>query len=420
MTTAIVPPAESRQPRLVRVAVKVFSRGPAVVSRKWRMRVLQSNYRRGSRASAVRVIDEEADPTIVETGRELREQLLAVNECKHAAVGYRVLMVRPPSITAEIWFGDLQRCMQFAGIECLLLPPDTPTASINAAFESLRPNVLIATESSQSLHTLDLPFIQRYKRKHGCLRMLNPVWHSKSPTACVPPGRCTPEEDEWRRRLAWSGLLADAHFSIFEPEFHERFSHDPQGPAVDYVTIPQALNPFTDYPLAAAKRYDYMIATSMTDERVEVSHRYLCPILKAYRGLWAGPRWGFGEEQGIAPAEMPLHYAQTRIALSPLVGFVHHYAAELTHRVYAAAGCGAFQLTMPTAITGRYFRPDELLHAGTPAEYARLFDHYVDRPLERNAIALAALRRAYSEHTCFHRIDKLVTHWDGWRRRGLF
>jgi spore maturation protein CgeB len=92
----------------------------------------------------------------------------------------------------------------------------------------------------------------------------------------------------------------------------------------------------------------------------------------------------------------------------------------MTHRIYAAAGCGAFQLTMPTTITGRYFQPDELVQAASPSEYARLFDHYVDRPLERNAIALAALRRVYAEHTCFHRVDKLVSHWDNWRRQGLF
>ena len=407
------------RPRIVRAAEKLFRRGPAVVSRHWRKRVLQSHYLRGS-SNTAREIREDADPAVVETGQALRSQLLAANENKHAASRYRVLLLRPPSITAEIWFGDLHRCMNFAGVECQLLPPEATSGAINAAFEQFRPNVFIATESPLVIRVLDLPFLQKFKREHGCLRMLNPVWHSKSPTADVPQGRCTPAEDEFRRRLSWSDLLADAHFSIFEPEFYLTFMHDPQGPPIEYVTIPQACNPFTDYPRDLAKRYDYLMATSMTDERVEVSHRFLRPILGRYRGLWAGPRWGFGAEEGIPPLDMPLHYAQTRIALSPLVGFVHRYAAEVTHRVYAAAGCGAFQLTMPTSITGRYFKPEELVQAATPADYARLFDHYVDRPHERNAIALAALRRVYGEHTCFHRIDKLVSHWDDWRRRGLF
>jgi len=417
--TLLSPPTDRMKLPVVSFAARVFTRGPAAAVRNWRKRVLRSEYRRGN-ARAARDTHEEIDPLIVETGAELRRNLLACNANKHAAAGYRVLMLRPASITAEIWFGDLQRCMQYAGIECRVLPPDTPPSDIAAAFEEFHPNVFISTESVQSLRLLDLHAIARHKRRHGCLRHFVPVWHADAPRDNVPSGRTTPAEDAWRRRLRRNGLLADAHFSIFEPEFHERFSRDRASPAVEYVVIPQGCNPFSDYPVVATKRFDYLMVTSMTDERVEVSYRFLRPIIRDYRGLWAGASWGFGADQGIAPAQMPLHYAQSRIALSPLVGFVFHYAAELTHRVYAAAACGTFQITMPTPITHRYFTRDELVQAASPEEYARLFAHYVGRPAERNAIALAAMRRAYSEHTCFHRVDKLVSHWNEWRRRGLF
>jgi hypothetical protein len=353
----------------------------------------------------------------VETGRVLRQQLLASNAGKHAGAGYRVLMLHPGSITADIWFGDLRSCLEHTGIECQVLPNHSDRAAINAAFEAFQPNVFIATEASVCLRTLDLPFIARYKRDRSCLRLFVPVWHSRIPREHVPGELSTPELDAWRRRLRAQGLTADAHFSIFEPEFHERFSFDREGPPVDFVSIPQACNPFNDYPRAAVRCHDYFMAASMTDDRVDVCHQSLRPVLARYRGLWAGPRWGFGIA-GVPPAEMPVRYAQSRIALSPLVAFVRAYAAELTHRVYAAAGCGAFQLTMSTAITSRHFRADELVQAATPAEYPRLFDHYIARPQERNAIALAGLRRAYGEHTCFHRIDKLVSHLDAWRRRG--
>jgi hypothetical protein len=264
-----------------------------------------------------------------------------------------------------------------------------------------------------TLRSLDLRFINDYKRHHPCLRLFIPVWH-----AGMRAGS-TRQDDEWRRGLRRSGLTADAYFSIFEREFYEISARDKAGPDIDYVVVPQACNPFVDRPLPERKRYDYFMATSLTNERLEVTYRFLRSIFGRYRGLWAGRRWGFGEEF-VPPAEMPLRYAQTRIALSPLAGFVPVYAAELTHRVYAAAGCGTFQLTMPTAITRRYFEPDELVQGETPEEYARLFDHYVDRPAERNAIALRALRRTYRDHTCFNRVDQLVAHWDDWRQRGLF
>jgi hypothetical protein len=403
-------------PCLVRTAVKVWTRGPAVALRIYRKRMLRAAYRRGSKR---REPTEQSDPAIVATGQMLRSVLIDVNENKHRAAGYRVLMLRPVSITAEIWFGDLADCMRHAGIECRVLPPTAQTAEITAAIESFEPNVLIAVEMHKVLQVLDLEFLQRYKRAHGCLRHFVPIWHANTPRAHVPSGRSTPAEDEERRQLRSKGLSADAYFSIFEPEFHERFAHDRRGPAIEHVTIPQGFNPFNDYPLQAERRYDYFMATSMTDERVEVAYRYLRPILRRHPGLWAGPQWGFGLHS-IAPADMPLQYARTRIALSPLVGFVHMYGAEITHRVYAAAACGTFQMTMPTPITHRYFTPAELVQAATPKEYSRLFDHYLQRPQERNAIALAALRRAYSEHSCFHRIDKFVAQWDIWRRRGLF
>ncbi|HEV2703677.1 MAG TPA: glycosyltransferase [Steroidobacteraceae bacterium] len=395
---------------------RLWTRGPPVALREWRRRSLRGAYLRGSKRPEA---TEESDPTIVATGKALREELIARNANKHSAAGYRVLMLRPGSITAEIWFGDLARCMRHAGIDCQLLPPTAQSAEISAAIESLQPNVLITIETNKILQTLDLEYLKRHKRAHGCLRHFIPVWHSESPRAHVPLARSTPAQDEERRRLRSKGLTVDAYFSIFEPEFHERFQHDPHGPAIEHETIPQGFNPFVDYPLAVERCYDYFMACSMSEERAQVAYRYLRPILRRHYGLWAGPEWGFGTHS-IAPADMPLHYARTRIALSPLVAFVQIYGAEVTHRVYAAAACGAFQLTMPTPITERYFTPEELIQAATPEDYAQLFDYYLERPQERNAIALAALRRAYAEHSCFHRVDKLVSHWDNWRRRGLF
>jgi hypothetical protein len=327
-------------------------------------------------------------------------------------------MYRPRSITAEIWFEGLRAGMQHAGVDCRVLPPESGAADINASFEAFQPNVFIATESTATLRALDLPFIHGYKRRRGCLRLFIPVWHAGM-RATGSAVHSTPQVDEWRWSLRRNGLTADAYFSIFEREFYELSARDKAGPDIDFVTVPQACNPFTDRPMVERKRYDYFMATSLTDERLEATCRFLRPILARYRGLWAGPRWGFGQEY-VPPTEMPLHYARTRIALSPLAGFVPLFGAELTHRVYAAAGCGAFQLTVPTAITSRYFQPDELVQAGSAEEYVRLFDHYVDRPAERNAIALRALRRAYAEHTCFQRVDTLVSHWNDWRRRGLF
>ena len=397
---------------------RLLERGPSYVLRECRKRVLRARFRRGAANRARELAPEGSDPTIIETGGLLRDRLIAEFAGKHANLEYRVLMYQPRSLTADIWFGDLATCMRHAGIACRVLPPESTGGEINRAIEDLRPNIFIAPESRESLVAIDLEFLRRYKRESECLRLFVPVWNSRAPNA-VRAIRSTPAEDEWRRGLRARGLSADAYFSIFEAEFHRRFSHDPAGPPIEYVPIPQGCNPFVDYPRPLHKRHDYFMASSMTDERVEVAYECLRPVLGGYRGLWVGPHWGFGHEF-VRPADMPVRYAQTRIALSPLVRFVIEFGAELTHRVFAASACGAFQITSRSSIAARYFRPDELVQASSPAEFGRLFEHYVDRPAERNAIALAALRRAYAEHTCFHRIDQLVVHWNDWRRRGMF
>ena len=172
--------------RIVRLAARLFKQALSFPVQHVRKRSLRAAYRRGSANAARDLPSEDADPVIVETGRTLKQQLLATYKDKHSAAGYRVLMVRPGSITAEIWFGGLQACMQHAGIECRVVPPNSPAAEVNAALEAFQPNVLIAVESTPALQSLDLPFIHQYKRSRGCLRLLSPCG---KPTRRAEPPR---------------------------------------------------------------------------------------------------------------------------------------------------------------------------------------------------------------------------------------
>lgn len=405
--------------RVLAKAVRIVKQSSSFPLRRYRRRELRRAFLLGQQNAARSLPNEEPDTSILEAGEVLRRRVLNQYDGRYQQASFRVLMLRPPSITAEIWFGGLRRCMEHAGIDCLVLPPSASSAEINASLDDLQPNVFIATDSTATLQTLDLDYLRAHKRNHGCLRLFIPVWHSGARLPGIPDDLSTPREDEWRRRLLRQGMTADAYFSIFEPEFYERFVRDPDGPTIDFQTVPQACNPFEDQPLPERKIYDYFMASSLTKARHEVTYRFVRPIMRRYRGLWAGPHWGFGRSH-IPPQEMSTCYSRTRIALSPLVTFVSQYSAELTHRVYAAAACGTFQLTMPTTITGRYFEPDELIQAESPEQYVKLFDYFVDRPDERNGIALRALKRAYSSHTCFHRIDQLVTYWLDLEHRGLF
>ncbi len=68
---------------------------------------------------------------------------------------------------------------------------------------------------------------------------------------------------------------------------------DRQGPHTDYVTVAQACcNPFTDQPLKENKRHDYFMATSLTDERVQVTYRLLLADPRPLPRALAGAHWG--------------------------------------------------------------------------------------------------------------------------------
>ena len=103
-----VPPPPSS--RLESVAARHFKRALAIPLRYVRKQSVRAAYQRGAASLLRDPPIEDAHPEIVETGRVLRQQVLATNRGKHAAAGYRVLMLNPGSITAEIWFGGLQSC----------------------------------------------------------------------------------------------------------------------------------------------------------------------------------------------------------------------------------------------------------------------------------------------------------------------
>ena len=105
---------------------------------------------------------------------------------------------------------------------------------------------------------------------------------------------------------------------------------------------------------------------------------------------------------------MPARFGAARIALAPLLPALRREPFELTHRVYEAAACGAFQITSLSPISRRFFSERALVCARDGEEFVRLFERFVNRPDERNRIAEQALVELYAGHTVFHRIEALL------------
>ena len=289
--------------------------------------------------------------------------------------------------------------MRHTGVAVRRLPAFAPVDA--ALLDDVRPNVVVALDQQQALARVDLAALRDYKHAHGCLRLFIPTRDDLF--AGGPLGA-----DEARRlRRDVDGGGADALLSLYEPETFDRVWADWAAAGFRYVSLAQSGNPLEDHPADVARSHDYFHASVCTPERLRLTWHELRPIVARHRGDWAGLGWGFGEPT-ISFAEMPARYGASRIALAPLLPALRREPFELTHRVFEAAACGAFQITSLSPVSRRYFSERALVCARDGDDFVRLFERYLDRPDERNRVAEQALIELYAGHTVFHRIEALL------------
>ncbi|MDG7000487.1 MAG: glycosyltransferase family 1 protein [Nitrososphaerota archaeon] len=339
-------------------------------------------------------------PEIIEKGSVWRENVLTDYRSKYANAQYRILFHMPPDGVGVIWFRDLAETLQHTGIECRMIP--RTAKDFREQWVRFRPNIFIAVDEPQVLTTIDLDFIARYKKENGCLRMFSPVITHRFPK----PGLSS--EDRWRLELAVAGKSADVFFSMFADDFFDEFWTHWKNNGFLHLSLPNACNPFRHYPEKGIKKYDYFTVTSYSPDRANVTHRYLKPIFQNYKGVWAGPGWGFGEGR-IDADSLRRYYAESRVSLGPLLPFLIQFRSEITERAFTTPACGGLLITNKTPITREFFNDDQLVSVETESEFIEAFRHYVNEPAERNAIILKGMREAFRRHTYFQRIDTLIS-----------
>jgi hypothetical protein len=342
---------------------------------------------------------EAAEPSVLRLGARLRDAALDDNRARFSGTSWRFLLCTPPSIAADVWFTDLEAGLRHARVSVRRLPA---FARVDAALlDELRPNVVVALDQRAALARVDLAALRDYKRTHGCLRLFIPTRDD-----IFAPG--APSADESRRlQRDLDGDGADALMSLYEPECLSRVFRPWLDAGFPCLSVPQSGNPLEDFPRDVQRVHDYFYATVCTPERLRVTWSELRPIVAHHRGDWAGEGWGFGGRT-ISLAEMPPRYGASRIALAPLLPALRREPFELTHRVFEAAACGAFQITSLSPVSRRYFSERALVCARDGDDFVRLFETYLDRSDERNRISEQALIELYAAHTVFHRIEALL------------
>jgi hypothetical protein len=357
-------------------------------------------YARGRRRPSAA---ETRDPSLLRLGERLRAAAIDANRDRFSGTRWRFLLCTPPSSAAEVWFADLESGMRHAGIPVRRLPA---FATVDAALlHELRPTVVVALDRDETLAAIDLAALREHKRSHGCLRLFVATRDDLF-SASTMSGAET-------RRLerAEKGDGADAFVSLYEPECFPRYFRAWSDAGFQSISVPQSGNPLEDDPCDTPVVHDYFYASVCTPDRLRATWDELRPILWHHRGDWAGEGWGFGE-RAVSWDQMPARYGAARIALAPLLPSLREDAFELTHRVYEAAACGAFQISTLSPITRRFFSERALVCARDGADFVRLFEHFVERADERTRYAEQALIELYAGHTVFHRIEGLLAALD--------
>jgi hypothetical protein len=353
-------------------------------------------YARGRRRdSAV----EAPEPSLLRLAERLRATAVEENRGRFGATPWRFLLCTPPSTAAEVWFADLESGMRHAGVAVRRLPAN---ATVDAALlDDFRPNVVVALDREETLACIDLAALRAHKRVHGCLRLFVSTRDDIFSAGAMSEGEAR------RLRRSVDGDGADAFMSLYEPECFPLLFRAWSDAGFRSVSVPQSGNPLEDRACDVPRTHDYFYASVCTPERLRATWRELPAILWRHRGDWAGEGWGFGDRP-VSFADMPARYGGSRIALAPLLPSLRRQPLELTHRVFVAAACGAFQISSLSPITRRYFSERALVCAGDGADFVRLFEHFVDRGDERNRHAEQALVELYAGHTVFHRIEALL------------
>jgi spore maturation protein CgeB len=158
--------------------------------------------------------------------------------------------------------------------------------------------------------------------------------------------------------------------------------------------------------VAQVRRWGALFISAANPARRAVSAELL-PLLRQAPCRWIGQGWGFGEA-ALPPAEVPAALGSARIVLSPLIAVARRSPLELTHRVYEAAACGAFQLCSWSPVARAAFSRRALVLAADGQELCSLYLSYLHREDERLRIAEAALEEVLAAHTVFHRAAQLL------------
>jgi hypothetical protein len=138
--------------------------------------------------------------------------------------------------------------------------------------------------------------------------------------------------------------------------------------------------------------------------------KYLLPIVKKYKTLWYGWSGPAGLWQGqINDGDVNWLFNSAKVCPAIVEPHTTKYGIDIPERIFKVAACGALTLSDPFWGYERYFKPESIPMASSPAEYAAMMENHLAATDEARRTRASELRsQVLTKHTYYHRVQVLL------------
>jgi glycosyltransferase involved in cell wall biosynthesis len=324
---------------------------------------------------------------IVDKGKELRKDLLKKYKDKYKSHDLKILIY---SVTNGFWkysFLSWKQVLNYMGIKVDIIYEIDPKLNYedNDSFINIADRVYINNSSSN-------PSIERIKNKVGIVskQIDNEELDLINIQLCK----------DFDYKFLISSLTEETNISYLSNWVKNN---------INIINIPFGFNPLVYVPEITSKSYDYFFVGTNSYLKYEETEKYLKPIIKKYNnGIIRGSGWGTINKE-LNPVNSKFFYNRARINLNYHLNIQKQIASEVNERTFIIGACGGFQLVDKPKLIYEVYSDNDMAIASDDYEYMKMFEYYLNKPLERSEKAYNSLVSSYEkDYSLFNRLEKLL------------
>ncbi len=310
----------------------------------------------------------------------------------------------------------------------------TSRDNLAVILEEYNPDIFISSLHRYTLKFLDLPVLEKYRKKG--LLFFNQIqpWKKQSNEYC---GRGLQSQTHLVN-LIKSGLAGDVFFYYLGHD-HELMDGFTQTTGYPLHTVLLAANKkLFFYEYDDRFRADISYVGSLLKNKREFIKKHLFPLMKQYDVKVYGSDWtlanrlqGYVQKAGqyfnIEPLKhlrkIPLAiederkvYSSSLISLNIHLEGQRKFGSDFNERTFKIIASGGFEICDNVAVLRKYFNENELVVAKDTDDWFEKIDFYIKHPEKRLPIIEAGRKKVLAEHTYHNRVGQIIDIYNKFKR----